>query len=103
MTIRTSQRTIRFDSPFQLAGMDSPHPAGVYTLETDEELLQDLSFPAYRRTATRLFLPVVPGSTILGEVVSIDPLELEAAQARDDAAAPGTGVACHSAAGTDMS
>lgn len=87
MTIRTSQRTIRLDTPFQLAGMDSVQPAGLYTLETDEELILGLSFPAYRRTATRLFLPVVPGSTILGEVVSIDPVELEAALGRDGMAA----------------
>ena len=83
MTIRTSQRTIRFAHPFRLTGMDAPQPAGAYLLETEEELLQDLSFPAYRRIATRLFVTVVPNSTILEEVVDIDPLELEAAMEKD--------------------
>lgn len=82
MTIRTSQRTIRFAHPFRLTGMDAPQPAGAYLLETEEELLQDLSFPAYRRIATRLFV-TVPNSTILEEVVDIDPLELEAAMEKD--------------------
>ncbi len=87
MTRRTSQRTIRFTHPFQLTGMDVPQPAGTYLLETEEELLEELSFPAYRRIATRLFLPVVPGSTIVEEVIDIDPLELEAAQENDSRAA----------------
>jgi len=93
MTIRTSQRTIRFDHPFLLTGMDALQPAGAYLLETEEELIQELSFPAYRRIATRLFLPVAPGSSILDEVVNIDPLELEAVQENDSRVASTTGVA----------
>jgi len=83
MTIRTSQQTIRFVHPFRLTGMDAPRPAGAYILETDEELLQELSFPVYRRIATRLLLPGVPGSSILEEVIEIDPSELKAAQDKD--------------------
>lgn len=83
MTIRISQRTIRFAHPFRLSGMDADQPPGTYALETEEELLQELSFPAWRRIATRLFLPRAPGSTILQEVLSIDHLELESAQEKD--------------------
>lgn len=88
MTIRTSQRTLHFAHPFRLRNMDAASPAGAYLLETDEELLQELSFPAYRRIATRLLLPRTPGSSILGEVIDVDPLDLDAAQERDAAALP---------------
>ncbi len=83
MTIRTSQRTLLFTHPFQLKNMDDARPAGSYVLETDEELMQGLSFAAYRRVATRLLLPMTPGSAILGEVIDVDPLDLDAAQERD--------------------
>ena len=102
MTIRTSQSTIRFDRPFKLAGIDALQPAGLYTLETDEELLQDVSFLAYRRIETRLFLPAVPGTTILGQVISIDPMELKAAQEGDGVTASGTGAAQQGAARIDV-
>ena len=85
MTIRTTYRTLSFTHPFQLKDMDEPRPAGDYVVETDEERLQDLSFGAYRRVATRLLLPGKPGGSILGETIEVDPVELDTAQARDAA------------------
>jgi hypothetical protein len=46
-----------------------------------------LSVPAWRRIATLIFLPSRPGGVFLEQVVTIDPLELEAAQERDAASA----------------
>jgi hypothetical protein len=40
MTMRTTSRTVTFIHPFNLSGMDKEQPAGTYTVETDEELLQ---------------------------------------------------------------
>jgi hypothetical protein len=85
MTIRTLYRTLSFAHPFQLKDMDRASPAGTYVVETDEERLQGLSFPAYRRVATRLLLPSGPPGSITGETIEVDPLELDAAQARDAA------------------
>lgn len=85
MTIRTTYRTLSFVHPFQLKDMDEPRPAGAYVVETDEERLQELSFPAYRRVATRLLLPSRPGGPFLNETIEVDPLELDAAQTRDAA------------------
>ena len=82
-TVRTSRKTVTFARPFLLSGIDEIQPAGAYTVETDEELLPGLSFPAYRRIATLIFLPSRPGGTFLEQVVNIDPLELEAAQKGD--------------------
>jgi hypothetical protein len=83
MTTRTTSRTVTFSRPFTLSGIDGIQPAGTYTVETDEELIQELSFPAYRRIATLLLLPSHSGSTILAQIATIDPLELKAALERD--------------------
>jgi hypothetical protein len=83
MTVRTSYKTITFMRPFSLSGIDEVQAAGTYTVETSEELLQGVSFPAYRRMATLIFLPSRPGGAVVERVVNIDPLELEAAQKRD--------------------
>ena len=56
MTVRTSRKSVTFTQPFSLTGIDEVQPAGTYTVETDEELLPGLSFPAYRRVATLIFL-----------------------------------------------
>ena len=42
MTVRTTSKTVTFMHPFNLSGMDKMQPAGTYTVETDEELLQTL-------------------------------------------------------------
>lgn len=83
MTTRTSSETVTFMHPFRLSGVDEVQPAGRYLVETDEELLQTLSFPAYRRLSTFIHLAGRPNSSELARVVNIDPAELAAALARD--------------------
>ena len=83
MTMRTSHKTVTFTQPFSLSGIDEVQAAGTYTVETNEEPLQGVSFPAYRRMETLIFLPSRPGGAIVQRVVNIDPVELEAAQKRD--------------------
>ena len=83
MTVRTSRKTVTFTRPFALSGIDGVQPAGTYTVETDEELLPGLSFPAHRRIATLIVLRSRGGAPV--EVANIDPLELQAAQERDAA------------------
>jgi hypothetical protein len=83
MTVRTSRKSVTVTPPFSLSGIDEVQPGGTYTVESDEELLPGLSFPAYRRVATLIFLRSRGGGPIVEEVVDIDPLELQAAQERD--------------------
>jgi hypothetical protein len=83
MTVRTSRKTVTFTRPFSLSGIDELQPAGSYTVETDEEKLPGVSFPAYRRIATLILLRSRRGGRVIEEVISIDPLELQAAQERD--------------------
>ena len=82
MDRRTSRRTVTFARPFSLRGIDGVQPAGTYLVETDEELIPGLSFIAWRRVASLMFLPSRPGGPVPGRIAAIDPLELEAAQAR---------------------
>ena len=53
-----------FTQPFSLSGLDEVQPAGTYTVETDEELLPGLSFPAYRRVATLMVLRARGGAAV---------------------------------------
>ena len=57
MTLRTTSRTITFARPFSLDGLEETQPAGSYTVQTDEEPIEGLSFLAFRRVATVIFLP----------------------------------------------
>ncbi|MFZ3349518.1 MAG: hypothetical protein WA268_01440 [Xanthobacteraceae bacterium] len=80
MTTRTSNKTVTFALPFLLKGIDREMPAGSYRVVTDEELVEGLSFPVYRRISTMIFVPAQASSV---EMVSIDPLDLIVAQDRD--------------------
>jgi hypothetical protein len=88
MTTRPSGKTVTFRHPFRLSAVDDVQPAGRYLVEADEEQLQSLSFPAYRRRATLIHLAGMPGSNELARVVDIDPAELASALARDGPALP---------------
>jgi hypothetical protein len=83
MTVRTSRKTVTFTQPFSLSGIDEVQPAGTHTVETDEELLPGVSFPAYQRTARVIFLRPQRGRQVVDEVANVDPLELQAAQEED--------------------
>ena len=78
MTTRTTKRTVIFTRPFSLSGFDGEQPAGSYSVETDEELLDGVSFPAYRRLATMMQLDVNSvGPAGILQVAVIDPLQLD--------------------------
>ena len=83
MTTRTSRKTVTFTHPFQLSGMDEVQPAGTYMVETDEELIEGLSFLSYRRTGTFILLPSRSNGSASGQVITINPWELEAAEIKD--------------------
>ncbi|MFZ0256044.1 MAG: hypothetical protein WAN46_10415 [Gammaproteobacteria bacterium] len=51
MTIRTSKKTLTLRRPFVLGGFEVL-PAGAYSVDTDDELLEPIYFPAYRRVVT---------------------------------------------------
>lgn len=83
MTMRTHSNTVVFSHSFELKGIDRILPPGDYRVMTDEELIEGLSFPVYRRVSTMIFVPAQSHQASSIEMVAIDPRDLQAAQDRD--------------------
>jgi hypothetical protein len=83
MLTRTRHTHIVFKHPFELKGVDRLLPAGSYEVIADEELIEGLSFPVYRRVSMAIIVPAQSRPSSV-EMVTIDPRDLEAAQARDN-------------------
>lgn len=83
MLTRTNRATVLFSDPFWLEGVGRVLPAGSYDVVTEEELIEGLSFPAYRRLSTMMLVPGQASRAASVEMLTIDPLELAAAQERD--------------------
>ena len=86
MTTRSNRTTVTFQNPVLLGGVDGVLPAGSYTIETEEERIEMLSFEAYRRVSTTISMPSIGTASLTRQIVDIDPHELAAAQERDKAA-----------------
>ena len=85
MTIRSRRETVTFRHPFRIRGVDRLLPAGSYEVITDEEMIEGLSFAAFRRVATMIEVRTETGMAI--ERISIGSVDLSDAQ-RIDANAP---------------
>lgn len=83
MATRQTSKSVVFNHPFKLAGVDRMLPAGDYRVVTDEERIEEVSFPVYRRVATMIFVPGESGNASTVEMVTIAPQDLEAAQQMD--------------------
>jgi hypothetical protein len=86
MIARTLSKIVVFTRPFLLKGIERILPAGDYRVVTDEELIEGLSFPVYRRISTMIFVPAQSHPSSSVEMVTVDPVDLQAAQDRDAAA-----------------
>jgi hypothetical protein len=78
MTMRSRRETITFRHPFRIRGIDRLLPPGAYDVITDEEMIEGLSFPAFRRVATMIMVPAAQNSAM--EMVSIGSVDLADAQ-----------------------
>jgi len=83
MTTRTIGKIVTFAHPFTLKGVDRILPAGSYRVVTDEELIEELSFPVYRRVSTMIFVPAESHRASSVEMVAVDPRDLQEAEDRD--------------------
>ena len=86
MTMRSRLETITFKHSCQIKGIDRLLPPGDYEVITDEEMIEGLSFAAFRRVATTIIVPAAPPRTLTMERISISPVDLADAQ-RIDASA----------------
>ena len=83
MLTRTRDKMWTFAKPFVLKSIGREIPAGSYRVATDEELIEGLSFPVYRRVATMIFVPGRHNASL--EMLSVDPAELQSAREKDGA------------------
>ncbi|HVG46556.1 MAG TPA: hypothetical protein VM899_00235 [Rubellimicrobium sp.] len=81
MTSRSTRSTVTFAHSFRLGDHERDLPAGDYEVVVEEELIQGLSFDAYRRTGS--FLLIRAGGAT--EMRPVDPADIEAALGRDRA------------------
>ena len=84
MLMRTRRHKMTFEHAFTLKGVDRTLSPGDYEVVTDEELIEGLSFPAYRRVASWILTPEHNSSSAT-EMIMIDPAELAAAHSHDTA------------------
>ena len=84
MAERTIESEIVFTHPFVLSCHAAPLQAGTYRLVVDEELIEGLSFSAYRRVATHLEIPAISVSTGERQFLRVSLEEIENALLLDD-------------------
>jgi hypothetical protein len=83
MTTRITTKTVVFSRPFVLNEADGEQQPGVYTVETEEELLDVMSIAAYRRVSTVMNRYDLHANGGCVRFIKIDPAELDTALARD--------------------
>lgn len=87
MTMRTRRETVTFKHPARIKGIERLLPAGAYEVVTDEEMIEGLSFPSFRRVATLIMVPGSPPHHHSVEMLAVTSIDLADAQHRDAVAA----------------
>ncbi len=83
MNTRTRRETVHFKHAFRIKGIDRLLPPGDYQIATDEEMIEGLSFPSFRRVATMIMVPCAPPRQSATEMISIGSVDLADAQRID--------------------
>jgi len=87
MTTRSRRETVHFKHSFRIGGVDRLLPPGAYEVITDDEMIEGLSFPCFRRVATLMMIPGAAPRSSTMEMISISSVDLSDAR-RADASAP---------------
>lgn len=83
MTLRSRREMVHFNHPFRIKGIDRQLAPGDYEVITDEEMIEGLSFPSFRRVATMIMVPGALPQRSAIEMISISAVDLSAAQHAD--------------------
>jgi hypothetical protein len=83
MNTRTRRETVHFKHAFRIKGIDRLLPPGAYDVVTDEEMIEGLSFPSFRRVATLIMVPCAAPRQTSTEMISIGSVDLADAQRID--------------------
>lgn len=86
MNVRTTRSTVTFTKPFHLDGFKEYQPPGKYRVDIDEELIEGVSFLAYRRIAALFHLPALSQPQTSVQVASITPATFDAMLEQDSTA-----------------
>lgn len=79
MTERVARESVTFAKPFFVEGLDRTQAPGTYKVEIVEELIENLSFLAYRVVSTSIELPVAGGGAHSRQLVRINSALVRAA------------------------
>jgi hypothetical protein len=74
---------VHFKHPFRIGSVDRLLPPGAYEVITDEEMIEGLSFPSFRRVATMIMVPGAAPHHSSVEMISLSPVDLSDAQRND--------------------
>jgi hypothetical protein len=80
---RSRRETVTFRHPFRIKGIDRQLQAGAYEVVIDEEMIEGLSFPCFRRVATMIMVPGAPPHYQSIEMITISSVDLANAQQAD--------------------
>lgn len=75
--------SVRFACPFQLDGFETVLPAGVYSVETEDDLLDAMFLPDCLRNPVLIRLHPMPGSPGYSQTLTVAWETLQAALSRD--------------------
>jgi len=84
MTTRLTTKMVNFLRPFTLNEVDGERAPGTYVVETEEEKRDFIFFSTYRRVSTVMSRADLHAEGGLIRFLTIDPLELESALAREN-------------------
>lgn len=87
MLTRTKRQTVTFAHAFTFNGSGRTMLPGDYEVVSDEELIEGLSFPVYRRVSTFLMVPAQ--GLLAAEMLTVTPDDLSSTLARDRALSDG--------------
>ena len=85
MLTRSTTSTVTFRNAFTFGDSQQDFPAGTYDIVSEEELLQSLSFRAYRHSATFLMVRGCGGKAGQTMMIKSTKEDLARAIARDEA------------------
>lgn len=83
MTNRSMNSAVTFTQPFAIGAQTEKLPAGTYNVTIDEELIDGLSFAAYRRTSTIIEVPSIGTASATRQYLHVAADDLDAALQRD--------------------
>ncbi len=83
MHTQTRKTTVTFTRPFQLDGLEKVLPAGVYNVESENDVLDGIFLPDCLRSSALIHLHATPGSPGYAQTLTVPWALLEAALLRD--------------------